>query len=72
MNARKAKALRREAQLKTKGLPNKRYIIEAKGRGFMTGKTDSDGNPAIEYNPDAARLAGCTRSVYQALKKLAR
>jgi len=70
MRGKKAKALRRIAQFKTIGWPDKEYMIQARGRGYDTGKINMDGSPIIEYRPDSIRLVnGCTRFVYQKLKK---
>lgn len=71
MRNKKAKRLRRLAQLKTKGAPLARYVVQAKGRTIDTGRVDLDGIPILRDNPDSLRLApGCTRDYYQALKKV--
>lgn len=71
MRGKKAKALRRIAQLKTIGWPDRRYEIQARGRGYDTGEINKDGSPIIKYRPDSIRLInGCTRFVYQKLKKV--
>jgi len=70
MRNKKAKALRRIAQVKTIGWPDRKYMIQARGRAIDTGHINKDGSPIIRYNPDSIRLMDdCTRYVYQKLKK---